>query len=234
MAQEAGQESELDRGATSPAATQRTCALTREVLPVDCLLRFVVGPLGDAVPDLKRKLPGRGLWITATRAALDEAVTRKVFARAFNREVRVAADLAAQTEHLLERSALDALAIASKSGNVLTGFSKVEAALAHENVAALIHARDAAMDGKRKLDGVWRRETAEKSREIAVIEEFSGGQLDLALNRPNVVHAALLAGPVSGTFLARAARLARFRTGHSPEAVSAIAPTDGARGKSTE
>jgi hypothetical protein len=234
MAQDAEQESELDRGAPTPAATQRTCALTREVLPVDCLLRFVVGPQGDAVPDLKRKLPGRGLWITATRAALDEAVTRNVFARAFKREVRVAADLAMQTERLLERSALDALAIAGKSGNVLTGFSKVEAALAHETVAALIHAQDAAADGKRKLDGVWRRETAEKSREIAVIEEFSGEQLDLALNRPNVVHAALLAGPVSGTFLARAARLARFRTGHSPEAVRAIAPTDGARGKSTE
>jgi predicted RNA-binding protein YlxR (DUF448 family) len=234
MAQDAVQDSELDRGATDPAVTQRTCALTREVLPVDSLLRFVVGPQGDAVPDLKRKLPGRGLWITATRAALDEAVTRKVFARAFRCEVRVAADLGMQTERLMERSALDALAIAGKSGNVLTGFSKVEAALAHEPVAALIHARDAAADGKRKLDGAWRRELAGKSHEIAVIEEFSGEQLDLALNRPNVVHAALLAGPVSGTFLARAARLARFRTGHSPEAVSAIAPTDGARGKSTE
>ena len=234
MAQDAVQDSELDRGSTDPAVTQRTCALTREVLPVDSLLRFVVGPQGDAVPDLKRKLPGRGLWITATRAALDEAVTRKVFARAFRREVRVASDIGMQTERLLERSALDALAIAGKSSNVLTGFSKVEAALAHETVVALIHARDAAADGKRKLNGAWRREPAEKSHEIAVIEEFSGEQLDLALNRPNVVHAALLAGPVSGTFLARAARLARFRTGHSPEAVSAIAPTDGARGKSTE
>jgi hypothetical protein len=171
-------------------------------------------------------------------------VTRKVFARAFKREVRVAADLAMQTERLLERSALDALAIAGKSGNVLTGFSKVEAALAHETVAALIHAQDAAADGKRKLDGVWRRETAEKSREIAVIEEFSGEQLDLALNRPNVVHAALLAGPGSETFLSRAARLARFRTGNSPDAVCANAPTDcalnvnaptdGAQGKCSE
>ena len=231
------QDSELDRGATSPAATQRTCALTRNVLPIDCLLRFVVGPQGDAVPDLRRKLPGRGLWITATRTALEEAMTRKVFARAFKREVRVADDLAPQTERLLERSALDALAIAGKSGNVLTGFSKVEAALAQgvkADVVALIHARDAAADGRRKLDGVLRRETAEKTHEIVVIGEFSGEQLDLALNRPNVVHAALLAGPVSGTFLARAARLARFRTRHSPEAVSAIAPTDGARGKSTE
>ena len=224
------QDNELDRGAKSAAATERTCALTRAVLPVDAMLRFVVSPGGEAVPDLKRKLPGRGLWITATRASLDEAVQRKVFARGFKRDVRVAADLAAQTERLLERSALDALAIAGKSGNVLTGFAKVEAALAHEEVVALIHAADASDDGRRKLSAVLRRETAEKPPEIAVIEEFSGAQLDLALNRPNVVHAALLAGPVSGTFLARAARLARFRTGHSPDAVSAIAPTDGARG----
>jgi len=224
------QDNELDRGAKSAAATERTCALTRAVLPVDAMLRFVVSPGGEAVPDLKRKLPGRGLWITATRASLDEAVQRKVFARGFKRDVRVAADLAAQTERLLERSALDALAIAGKSGNVLTGFAKVEAALAHEEVVALIHAADASDDGRRKLNAVLRRETVEKPPEIAVIEEFSGAQLDLALNRPNVVHAALLAGPVSGTFLARAARLARFRTGHSPDAVSAIAPTDGARG----
>ena len=223
--------SELDRGAANAArGTQRTCALTREQLPVEAMLRFVVSPNGEAVPDIKRKLPGRGIWVTATRAALEEAVQRKVFARGFKREVRVAADLAAQTERLLERSALDALAIAGKSGNAVAGFAKIEAALAHEDVVALIHATDAADDGRRKLNAALRRQTMRKSREIAVIEEFSGSQLDLALNRPNVVHAALLAGPVSGTFLARAARLARFRTGHSPDAVSAIAPTDGARG----
>ena len=116
------QDHELDRGATSVApGTQRTCALTRSQQPVENLLRFVVGPAGEAVPDVKRKLPGRGIWITATRAALDEAVKRRVFARGFKREVRVAADLAAQTEHLMERAALDALSIAGKAGAVLTG-----------------------------------------------------------------------------------------------------------------
>jgi len=223
------QDNELDRG-TKAAAGERTCALTREVKPTEAMLRFVVSPSGEAVPDLKRKLPGRGLWITATRAALDEAVTRNVFARGFKREVRVAGDLAAQTERLLERSALDALAIAGKAGEVVTGLTKVEAALAAGDVLALIHAADAAPDGRRKLNAALRQATKEKAREIAVIEEFGGQQLDLALNRPNVVHAALLAGPVSGTFLARAARLARFRTGHSPDAVSAIAPTESARG----
>ena len=234
MAQDSELEGELDRGATSVApGMERHCALTRTLKPVDEMIRFVVGPGGDAVPDIKRKLPGRGIWITATRAALDEAVKRNVFARGFKRNVRVAADLAATTERLLERSALDALAIAGKAGQVVGGFAKVEAAIGRDDLVALIHAADAAADGKRKLDAALQRKTPEKSREIAIVEAFTGAQLDLALNRPNVVHAALLAGPVSETFLARAKRLERFRTGNSPELVSAHAPTDGARGQNT-
>jgi hypothetical protein len=156
-----------------------------------------------------------------------------VFARGFKRDVRVAADLAAITERLLERSALDALAIASKAGQVVCGFAKVEAAIGRDDVLALIHATGAAADGKRKLDAAAQRKTPDKSREIAIIELFTGTQLDLALSRPNVIHAALLAGPVSETFLARAKRLERFRTGQSPDLVSAHAPTDGARGQNT-
>src|SRR5574338_1318567 len=96
------QDTELDRGATSVAAgTERTCALTREIRPVSELVRFVIGPAGEAVPDVKRKLPGRGIWITATRAAIADAAGRNVFARGFRREVHVPPDLAGQTERLL-------------------------------------------------------------------------------------------------------------------------------------
>jgi predicted RNA-binding protein YlxR (DUF448 family) len=228
IAQESAQDNDLDRGATSVApGTERTCALTRKLKPVSELIRFVVGPAGEAVPDIKRKLPGRGIWIDATRDGVEEAIKRNVFARGFKRDVRAAKDLAAQTERLLESAALDALAIAGKGRQVVTGFSKVEASLDKAGVRALIHASDAAADGKRKLDGVLHRNTPENTGEIAIIDIFTGSQLDLALNRPNVVHAALLAGPGSETFLARVARLARFRAGNLPDAVSAIAPTDG-------
>ena len=223
------QDGELDRGATSvAAATERTCALTREVRPISDLVRFVVGPAGEVVPDVKRKLPGRGIWVTATRAAISDATERNVFTRGFRREVHVPRDLAAQTERLLERAALDALAIAGKAGAIVGGFSKVEAALGRRDVLALIHAGDAADDGKRKLAATLHRNTGGKPGEITVIDTFTGIQLDLALGRPNVVHAALLAGPGSGTFLARVARLTRFRTGFSTDAVSAHAPTEGA------
>jgi uncharacterized protein len=219
------QDNDLDRGTTSVApGSERCCALTREVMPVEAMIRFVVSPTGEVVPDLKRKLPGRGLWIAGTRLAVAEAVKRNVFARGFKRQVRAAADLPAATERLMERSALEALAMAGKAGLVAAGFAKVEAALAGDTVAALIHAADASDDGRRKLDALRRRKSAEKPREIAIVEQFSGGQLDLALGRPNVVHAALFAGPGAATFLARAARLQRFRTSLSP----ALAPVDGA------
>jgi hypothetical protein len=229
-------DNELDRGASKIAAgVQRHCALTRELKPVDEMLRFVLGPGSHVVPDVKRRLPGRGLWVTGTREAVDEAIKRNVFARGFKQDVRVAADLAAQAEQMLERSALDALAIAGKGGRLVTGFAKVEAAIAQGDIAALIHASDAADDGVRKLDAglaALQRKMAEKPRGIAIIDLFSGGQLDLALNRPNVVHAALLGGPGSETFLDRVARLQRFR--NSSAIARETAPADGARGQVTE
>ena len=192
------------------------------------MIRFVLGPAGEVVPDVKRKLPGRGIWITASRAAIEDAARRNVFARGFKRDVRVAGDLATRTDQLIERAAIDALAIAGKAGTVISGFSRVEAAVGRDDIRALLHAADAGDEGKRKLDAALRRETTGKSSEIVVIDVFTGAQLDLALNRPNVVHAALLAGPGSETFLTRTARLRYFRAGISPEAVSAHAPTGGA------
>lgn len=207
------QDSELDRGTTGVApGTERMCALTRKVLPVDQLIRFVVSPAGEVVPDVKRKLPGRGLWITGTRAAVAEAVKRNVFARGFRRELRVPGDLAQATARLLDRAAFDALAIAGKAGRVVTGAAKVEAAFGREDLVALIDAAEASTDGKRKLAATRHRSRSEKAQEVEVFEIFAGEQLDLALNRPNVVHAALLAGPGAETFLARARCCARFRT----------------------
>src|SRR3954467_6543792 len=190
--------------------TERLCALTRAVKPVDELIRFVVGPDG-VVPDLKRKLPGRGLWITGDKASLKDAVIRNVFARGFKRELRVTPELVEQTERLLVRGALDALAIAGKSRLVMAGFAKVEAAIAHDAIVGLIHATDAGTDGVAKLSGALRRRG--DTAPVAIIKAFTTAQLDLALGRSNVVHAALLAGPANDTFLTRYVRLERFRAG---------------------
>src|SRR6186997_176822 len=195
------------------AARERTCVVTRAVKPVDELIRFVTAPDGAVVADLKRRLPGRGVWVTATRAAVDEAVKRKAFGRGFKREVRAAPDLGREVEWLLERAALDALGIVQKAGRVKTGFAKTEAALADDPIAAVLQASDGSADGARKIAAaVMRRKMDENAGEIPIIVAFATAQLDLALGRSNVVHAALLAGPASNGFLARCQSLERFRT----------------------
>jgi predicted RNA-binding protein YlxR (DUF448 family) len=209
---------DLDDGPrTTRSATTRMCAVTREVRPIDELIRFVVSPSGEVIPDLKRKLPGRGLWVSASRQTVAEAVRRHQFSKGFKRDVRVAPALAVDTENLLVRSAIEALAMAAKAGQVVSGFSKVEGALgqgqAQAPVAALIHASDGAVDGIRKLDAVARQNTGNNPelREFPIVTALTSEQLDLALGRSNVIHAALLAGPASKTFLSRSHILVRYR-----------------------
>src|ERR1700731_3883242 len=153
---------DLDNGPrTDRSATVRMCAVTRQVRPIDELIRFVASPQGEVVPDLKRKLPGRGLWISASRQAVAEAVRRNQFSKGFRRDVRAAPMLATDTEALLVRSTVEALAMAAKAAQVVSGFSKVEDALrqrqAHAQIQALIHASDGAADGIRKLDALVRQ-----------------------------------------------------------------------------
>jgi predicted RNA-binding protein YlxR (DUF448 family) len=200
-------DTEIDNGPRG-RERERLCVVTRQVRPVADLIRFVIGPDGAAVPDLKRKLPGRGVWVTATQDAVGNAIKRKAFSRGFKRDVRLPADLVGRTELLLEKAALDALAIAGKAGLVLTGFARVEAALAHEPVIALLHAAEASPDGVRKLDAALHRGPA--GGQVAMVRSLTSAQLDLALGRPNVIHAALLAGSASDTFLARLRRVERF------------------------
>ena len=214
---------ELDSGPRA-RERERLCAATRTVRPVSDLIRFVIGPDGEAVPDVKSKLPGRGIWVTATRDALSEAIKRKAFARGFKREVRLAPDLVTRTERLLERAVLDALAVAGKAGLVAAGFAKSEAALRGEEVVVLLHAAEASSEGIRKLDAALRRRPSGES--VVVIGFLTSAQLDLALNRSNVIHAALLAGPASETFLARCRRLERFRTGDQHNKAGKAAPND--------
>jgi predicted RNA-binding protein YlxR (DUF448 family) len=206
---------DLDHGPrTDKSATMRMCAVSREVRGIDELIRFVVAPSGDVVPDLKRKLPGRGLWVSASRRTVAEAVRRHQFSRGFKRDVRVAATLPADTEALLERSCIEALAMAAKAGQVISGFAKVEGLLEQGRADALIHASDGAADGIRKLDAIagQRGRNIGESRDLPIVTALTSAQLDLALGRSNVIHAALLAGPASKTFLSRCQILVRYRT----------------------
>jgi predicted RNA-binding protein YlxR (DUF448 family) len=205
-------DNETDTGPRRLAAEpERLCVVTRTVNPAADMIRFVIGPDGDVVPDVKRKLPGRGVWVTANRRMVGEAARRNVFARGFKQQVRVPADLVELTETLLERSALDALGICQKAGRVAQGFARAEAALASGEVVALIHAAEAGPDGVRKLAAAATRRFGADAGRLAVVQTFTSEQLDLALGRSNVIHAALLAGPASDRFVARCRRLERYR-----------------------
>jgi uncharacterized protein len=221
---------ELDHGPrTNRSATMRMCAVSRDVRPIDELIRFVVAPSGEVIADLKRKLPGRGLWVSASRFAVAEAVRRHHFTRGFKRDVRVAATLAADTEALLERFAVEALGVAAKAGQVTSGFTRVADALEHQRqgqvraqVRALIHASDGAADGIRKLDAIAGQIGGKdgESAGIPIVNVLTSEQLDLALGRANVIHAALLAGPASDTFLSRSHVLVRYRMAHEDGTVA--------------
>jgi hypothetical protein len=213
---------DLDDGPrTSRSGTERMCAVTRKVRPIEELIRFVLDGDGQVVADLKRKLPGRGLWVSASRKALATAVKRSVFARGFRKAVKERESLTDETEGLLVRSAVEALAIAAKAGQVVSGFAKVEATLKAGEARALIHAQDGAADGVRKLNNLAAAVATGRDAEIAlkmpIINALGSAELDLALGRSNVIHAALLAGPAGKSFLSRIERLVRFRTSDGDE-----------------
>ena len=202
-------EEETDRG---PAAAHedraRFCIASGEAKPIGEMIRYVVAPDGSIVPDILHKLPGRGAWVAANRAALRIAIERKSFARAFRGKGVAGVELPALVERLLQRTALDALSMANKAGQVVSGFERVKAALGKGEIAILVHASEAGADGMQKLDGVTAAASEEKP---AVIRVFTGDQLDLALGRPNVVHAALFGHPASRVFLAHSLRYQRWR-----------------------
>lgn len=187
----------------------RLCLATRVVKPVDEMIRYVPGPDGRVVPDLECKLPGRGAWVTATQAALENALRQGAFGRAFHGKGAADRHLVDLVDRLLEKAALDALSLANKAGQVITGFAKIEAALHGQELALVLNASDAAADGVRKLDAAARPEAGRPRR----LAPFRGEQLDLALGRANVVHAGLLVHPASTGFLARCQRLDHWRNG---------------------
>jgi uncharacterized protein len=200
-----------DEGDGGAQDSVRACALTRVRRPRDELIRFVLGPDGTVVPDLKEKLPGRGVWLTAAHDIVAAAAKRNVFARALKTEAKLPEGLAAQVERLLADAALSALALANKAGEAVFGNAKIEEAIGKGRVLALLHAREAAEDGCRKLDGKARG--MRDGAPAPAVRALSADELGLASGRTNVIHAALIQGGAARNVLAAASRLERYRKG---------------------
>ena len=193
--------------------TERQCAVTRVRRPLDELLRFAIDPQGHAVPDLKARLPGRGVWLTCARDVVEKAAAGGVFSKAFRQPVKTADTLTDLVESLLQRDALQRLSLANKAGLVVCGFDKVAKVLQGGGEAWLLHASGASAESCRKLDRLACGRENGPQPAAAVLCNFNAEQLSLALGRPNVVHAALKQGGPRRKFFDAVARLERFRAG---------------------
>jgi uncharacterized protein len=205
---------DLDRGEHGAARNQlRRCIVTREERSPSDLIRFVADPAGAIVPDLARKLPGRGVWVTADAATVAAAAKKDAFAKSLKRQVTVAPDLPQAVETLCLKRALEALSLANKAGLVSTGFEKVEALVQGCRAAALLHGSDAAPGGRRKLDGKFAAIQRDRGKAAVIVDWLTIEQMGLAIGRSNVVHAGLKQGGATKRFLSEAERLQRYRSG---------------------
>jgi len=187
---------------------ERRCIVSGEVVPDSHLIRFVAAPDGQVVPDVAAKLPGRGLWVTASRKAVTQAVEKKLFARAAKANVTAAADLAERTEKALVTRMLGDLGIARRSGALVLGFDNVLRALDSPRPATLlVEAMDGSKDGKRKLYNA----AHARGMKPQVLECLTSAELGLALGRENVIHAAVQPGALAERLTFDAERLKGFR-----------------------
>jgi hypothetical protein len=177
-------------------------------MPENRLLRFVAGPDGQVVPDVAAKLPGRGLWVEASKVAIAKAVERKLFSRAAKAQVSADADLADRAEKALVSRMLGDLGIARRAGSLVLGFDNVLRQLdGPKPPRLLIEAFDGAPDGKRKLYAAAHR----LELNCVVIETLTSAELGLALGRENVIHAAVQPGGLADRLMFDAERLSGFR-----------------------
>ena len=184
-------------------APERRCIATGETKPRARLIRFVIGPDDALVPDLAGRLPGRGIWVSPDRAALERAAKKGLFARAARRPVTVPEGLADQIESVLATQLIHLISLARKAGQAVAGYEKVRGWLASGRAALLLQASDGSPRGRSKLRPPGGQET--------LIDMLSADELGLAFGRENVIHGALAAGGLAQRVVDEAARLQGLR-----------------------
>jgi len=202
-------ESHLPDGSAGPvrACPVRTCIVTGEEAAPERMIRFVVGPsivgvAGEVVPDLARRLPGRGMWLKAERGVVEQAMAKNLFARAARRAVTVSPDLADRIERLLLERPIEDLSRARRAGRAVAGFVRVEQMLGHGRAGLLIVADEADGDGLAKLTKIGLPLVRLGTKEIL------GG----VFGRDQAVYAAVARDDASGQFIQRiAGGAARWR-----------------------
>ena len=190
---------------------ERRCIVHGETGSKDGLIRFVIGPEDQVVPDLAERLPGRGIWVTSARDAVETAAAKGLFAKAARTKAVAGESLADEVEALLAKRAANALGLARKAGALVAGFEKVMAEISAGRLVALIEARDGSDDGMRKMTGALKtRYDALQKPAAPVFRALWSDEMGLALGRANVVHAALTQGSMKTKVLGDLARLESY------------------------
>jgi predicted RNA-binding protein YlxR (DUF448 family) len=193
----------------------RMCIVTRESAPAEMLIRFVAGPDGTVVPDLKRTLPGRGCSVTASRALVDQAVKKQLFARALKSGVKALPELGEQVDRLLVSQMTGMMNMARKAGQFLSGTTKVDNAVRSGAALAVFHATDAAPDGVRKISSArkaWMH-IMEEPEEIPAFQLLSHEEMQELMGDNAFIHAVALAGQAGEGVVKRAKLLETYRGG---------------------
>jgi len=178
---------------------ERMCIVTREVMDEAQLIRFVRGPDDAVVPDINRKLPGRGVWVGLSKKRVAEAVKRQAFRRGLGETSLAGLDLPDQVGGLLRKAAVSYISLAKKAGEAVTGTAKVGEMVATGRARIVIHAREAAQNGRQKIDNL-------SGPSVETLSLFTSTELDLAFGRANVIHAAVAKGGLAEKLLQAARR----------------------------
>mgnify|MGYP000002164237 FL=1 len=172
-------------------------------------MRFVVGPDGVIVPDIAERLPGRGLWLSASRDIIDEACAKNVFSKAARGQVKIPDGLSDRVEKLLRQRCLEIFGLARRAGQMVGGYEKVRSYLKAETAGVLIAANDGAADGRSKISAL--------APEIPLVECFSGGELGAAIGRDRLVHAVVAEGGFARSLLVEANKLVGLQKRSGPK-----------------
>jgi len=181
---------------------ERKCIATGDVQPKHGLIRFVIGPDNQVYPDILGKLPGRGIYVSADRAALELAVKKKAFARSAKQPVTLPDGLIDEVEQQLARRVVDLISLQRKAGKAVAGYEKVKGWLQTEEAEVLIQAVDGSGRGKFKLS------TPHYGHYIGWL---TADELGLAFGRQTVIHGALASGGLTQRVVEEAGRLKGVR-----------------------
>ncbi len=200
-------ENETDDNGDASASPERQCAVTRERLPKEAMIRFVLSPENVVTPDVAARLAGRGVWVSAERRHVDTAAAKGAFARGFKGQVTVPEGLSDLTERLLVKRCIELLGLARKAGLAVQGHDQVRDALRGKEPAFLLEASDGAEDGRNK---VYFLAKAIYSG-VKVAGALSAQELGMAFGRDRVIHGLVRRGAIADNWEIAYRRLTGFR-----------------------